>query len=412
MLLSDGSGLTSRQTARLLHADGHTVGVVSPDPIALARWTKAVRQWHRVPRFGDNPIAWLEAATRIAVEGRYDVVLPTQEQVTVISWAIERGVWPAQVGTAVPGFEALRQVQDKLAAAQTLARLHLRRPRWSRLGEFSDALTWTHYPAYVKVPVGTASSGVRRVSGPAELYDVLDTPAFASALETSGVLVEEAIRGPLVMIQSVFDHGQLLAFHVNRRDAEGAGGGASRKRSIDLPALRETIETVGGDLAWHGALSADAVLGPTGPVIIDINPRLVEPGNAWCSGVDLVGTLLALCAGSPGPLQPTSRPDVHTHQLLLAVLGAAEHTGSRRAVWAEALTAVRRQGAYRDSREELTPGAWDPLSAVPVVVALALTSVRPRLGRLLAASSTGAYAITPEGWAQLGRCTRADDHNG
>ena len=46
---------------------------------------------------------------------------------------------------------------------------------------------------------------------------------------------------------------------------------------------------MGESLSWHGALSLDVVLAPDGPRVIDVNPRLVEPGNAWRAGVDLVG---------------------------------------------------------------------------------------------------------------------------
>jgi hypothetical protein len=60
---------------------------------------------------------------------------------------------------------------------------------------------------------------------------------------------------------------------------EGASGGASHKRSVDLPAVRNDLSRIGADLHWHGALSADAILADGGPVHIDINPRLVEPAK-------------------------------------------------------------------------------------------------------------------------------------
>ena len=41
---------------------------------------------------------------------------------------------------------------------------------------------------------------------------------------------------------------------------------------------------LGQRLARRGALSADAILTAAGPVYRDINPRLVEPANAWRRG--------------------------------------------------------------------------------------------------------------------------------
>jgi biotin carboxylase len=49
-------------------------------------------------------------------------------------------------------------------------------------------------------------------------------------------------------------------------------------------------------LDLHGALSMDLVVADRGPVIIDVNPRLVEPANALAAGVDLVAAMLTLRA--------------------------------------------------------------------------------------------------------------------
>ena len=113
------------------------------------------------------------------------------------------------------------------------------------------------------------------------------------------------------------------------------------------------------------------IIGPDGPRFIDINPRLVEPVNALASGVDLAGALVEVAraparSGSVQP-QPAAVPGARTHQLLLAVLGAA-HQGGRRDVARELVHAVLHRGEYRGSREELTPGRGDPLAPLPVTV--------------------------------------------
>jgi hypothetical protein len=105
--------------------------------------------------------------------------------------------------------------------------------------------------------------------------------------------VQAPAVGPLVMVQSVFADGQMIASHTNPRVREGASGGASHKRSINLPDVRDQMAMPGARLGWREALSADVILlTDTGPVYIDINPRLVEPGNAWRAGVDLAGALI------------------------------------------------------------------------------------------------------------------------
>ena len=44
-------------------------------------------------------------------------------------------------------------------------------------------------------------------------------------------------------------------------------------------------------------------------MIIDVNPRLVEPANAFFSGVDLLGAMLELAVGGEPDVRPTGRPE-------------------------------------------------------------------------------------------------------
>jgi hypothetical protein len=165
--------------------------------------------------------------------------------------------------------------------------------------------------------------------------------------------VQQPAAGPLVMAQSVFAAGELVAFHACERVREGTAGGASHKLGRQLPRVREHLTRLGAALGWHGALSADVILGAEGPFFIDINPRLVEPANALASGVDLTGALLEVALTGSSRPQPDGVPGVRTHQLLLAVLGAAQR-GRRRDVAGELADAMLRRGSYRDSRELTT----------------------------------------------------------
>jgi carbamoylphosphate synthase large subunit len=266
VLLSDGAGLTARQCATLLSAVGHRVEALSPDLLCLGRLTRHVRAVHRVPGLGADPDGWLDAALAVAVRRRCDLLLPVQEQVTVMSLARER-IASAGLLTAVPDFAALRQVQDKVSAYRTLARLGLPQPAASVLTSPDDLAGVGPLPVFVKTPIGTASAGVRRIASERDLC------RYAVRLDwRQPVLVQQPARGPLVMVQSVFAHGELVAFHACERVREGASGGASHKRGISLPAAREHLATLGAALNWHGALSADVIVTAAGPQFIDVNP--------------------------------------------------------------------------------------------------------------------------------------------
>jgi hypothetical protein len=400
VLLSDGSGLTARQTAAQLADAGHRVEVLSPDPLCLARFTRRVhRVWH-VPAYGADPLRWLEAALRVYRDAAMDLLFPTQEQVAVLS-ASPGLLRDAGVRTAVPPFAALAQVQDKISANGTLAAAGLPQPEGTVLATPAEVTRWARFPVFMKLPVATASTGVRRITGPGQLSAFAADAEAAGAFGDGGVLAQRPADGPLVMAQAVFANGELVASHTCLRVREGAGGGASHKRSVDLPAVREHLGRLGRRLGWHGALSADAILTADGPCYIDINPRLVEPGNARRAGVDLVTPMIGLAAGGVPAVQPPGRAGVATHQLLIAVLGAAQQTGRRGPVLAELLAAARHRGAYRDSAEELTPLRGDLRAAAPLALAAAATLARPASWPWFVGGSVRNYALAPEGWRQL-----------
>jgi hypothetical protein len=400
VLLSDGAGLTSRQCATLLSQAGHRVEALAPDPLCLGRLTRHVRKVHAVPGIGADPLGWLAAALDVAGRRHADILLPVQEQVTVMALARERIVGTGLL-TAVPDFAALRQVQDKVAAFGTLTRLGLPQPRASVVTSRAALESIDELPVFVKTPIGTASAGVRRVTTRAELLEQAARLDFRD-----GILVQQPASGPLIMIQSVFASGELVAFHACERVREGTGGGASHKRGISLPAARAHTAALGKALNWHGGLSADMILAADGPLFIDINPRLVEPVNAFVSGVDLVGALVEVARSGTGTPRPPGTPGARTHQALVAIVGAAARTGRRADILREVASALTRSGDYRHSAEELTPVRWagagaDPVTVIPAVAAVLATLIRPAAWDHFASGATSAYSLTPAAWHAL-----------
>ena len=408
ILLSDGASLAGRQCATVLSRAGYQVEALCAEGLCLGRMTRHVRRVHRVPGIGADPFGWLEAALDVAAQRHAEVLLPVQEQVAVMSLARGR-IEAAGLRTAVPDFGALARVQDKVSAFGTLTETGLPQPPAVVAASRADLEAAGELPAFVKTPVGTASAGVVRVQTRAELRQLAARYERDGVFEAGGVLVQQPADGPLVMVQSVFSRGELVAFHACQRVREGTGGGASHKLGLDLPEAREHLATLGAALRWHGALSADVIGDRAGVVFIDINPRLVEPVNALASGVDLVRALVEVARTGTSRPQPPGRPGERTHQLLLAVLGAAQHRG-RREIARELLNAMARRGDYRGSREELTPGGGDLLAALPVMLIAAATLARPAAGRHFTGGSVGAYSLTPAAWQALTAADAAQRH--
>ena len=292
------------------------------------------------------------------------MIFPTQEQVTVLSHQLPR-LRHAGLVTAVPPFASLAQVQDKLSALRTLARLEVPQPRTIVVQDPSEATDWSSFPAYVKAPVGTGSAGVRRVTDATGLTEAVRHFIATGARSDGGVLVQEALTGTFVMAQCVFDSGSLVAFHANERVQEGANGSAAAKSSMDAPGLRTDLVRLGQALDWHGALSVDAIVVDARAYVIDVNPRLVEPGNALAAGTDMVSALLAVALGTRPVTAPPSRAGVHTHQFLMALLGTAQRTGRRRSVLAEIVRGLRRRRRVRRFNGGAAPLGGGPADGDP-----------------------------------------------
>lgn len=409
ILLTEGSGLTSRQVAGLLRAKGHDVGVLSCDPRGLTRFTRSVTSWYPIVAFGSAPLEWLDTALDIYQAEGYDLLFPTQEQVAVLA-ARPKQLADAGVITGVPAFESILAVQDKVAARATLSRFDLPQPESEVLTSSDELAAWNRFPVYIKTPIGTATNGVHRLDKPAELHHLsarLDADVFGDG----GVLAQMPASGPLIMVQAVFCQGRLLAFHANLRIRQGASGSASHKRSIREPQTRRMVQELGEALCWHGALSFDVILTDDGPSIIDINPRLVEPMNAHHSGVDLVGAMIDVAQNDHPVERSDGQPDINTHQLLLAILGAAQNNRGRRGVATEIVSAVAGRNHYSDSAEELTPFRMagrrrDWLAPIPLAASALAALVAPKSWRHLAANSVSNYALSPPAWRDIQRHTQ------
>ena len=122
-----------------------------------------------------------------------------------------------------------------------------------------------------------------------------------------------------------------VGYHAYRQVAAGVGGGEAIKQSVSRPVVRAYLENIGAHLRWHGALSVDTIMPVhgTAPLLIDCNPRLVEPMNAYRAGVDLVGLLLLDLARRDAGRIAGSRPGVRRIWRCRRCWGCASRGGTR-----------------------------------------------------------------------------------
>ena len=345
----------------------------------------------------DDPAGFLRFVEELLATRHFDVLLPIHEQGFL--FARVRPRLEERVALALPDFESYRAAHSKAGFSRLLSELGLPQPATrivKSAGELRDAI---NFPCLVKTSVGTASRGVWFVHNEADLEAALQELSLqdvsANGAFADEVLVQEFVAGATEKAQAVFCRGKLVGFHAYRQIGAGAGGGEAIKQSVSRPEMRTSVALIGERLAWHGALSVDYVLreDDATPLLIDCNPRLVEPMNACLAGVDLVALLLRISRGETPAVADESRKGVRTHLAMQALLGCALRGGTRRDILRECWRLVTGSGPYAESAEELTPLRLDWISAVPLAMTAMLLLVAPNFAVTLTRRGWGAHLL-------------------
>ena len=392
VLVSEGSSTSAREAITILGLSGHHVEVCDPSLWCLSRFSRFVRKFHHCPGLRTDPAGYLAFVERLIETGGFDVLLPTHEQGFLFARVRER--LEGRIGLALPDFESYRTAHSKAGFSRLLDRLALPQPPTQIVTSAQALREVIRFPAVVKTSVGTASRGIWFVRHAEDLEDAL-RDLVASDAFTDEVLVQDLVAGTTEKAQSVFCRGEMLGFHAYRQVAPGVGGGEAIKQSVRRLQVCRFLEAVGRSLDWHGALSVDFIMphDDATPLLIDCNPRLVEPMNAYRAGVDLVGLLLGLSRGeAPEPLA-AGREGVLTHLAMQALLGAASRGATRFDIVRECGQLAAASGPYAGSREELTPVGLDWISAVPLAMTVGLLLASPSFATKLARGGFGAHLL-------------------
>jgi predicted ATP-grasp superfamily ATP-dependent carboligase len=396
VLVSEGNSTSAREAITILGLSGHLVEVCDPSRYCLARFSRFVRKFHRCPGLRDDPMGFLAFVEHLLSARHFDVLLPIHEQGFLFARVNAR--LSDRTALALPDFENYRIAHNKAGFSRLLDQLGLPQPVTQIVRSETELRALVRYPSVVKTSVGTASRGIWFVHNAGDLEGVV-RDVSAQGLSANGtfadeVLVQDFVAGITGKAQAVFNRGQLLGFHGYRQIAAGAGGGEAIKQSESRADVRNYVATIGQRLGWHGALSVDYILADAAtPLLIDCNPRLVEPMSAYLAGVDLVGLLLAISQGKTPEAAPLSRDGVRTHLAMQALLGCASRGGCRRDIARECWHLAAGGGAYAGSAEELTPLRMDWISVAPLVAMAIALLAQPKLAATLARKGWGAHLL-------------------
>jgi biotin carboxylase len=370
---------------------GYRVDLLDPNPLRLGRLSRFVRRFHRCPRFGQDPRAYLAFVFACLDQERFDVLYPAHEQAYLFARALAR--LTPRVGVPVAPFELFQRLQTKVAFAGVALEFGLPTPV-TRVVREPDALraSLVAGSCYVKTSIGTASRGVWRVDRDRALGPILRQLEADRAFD-DGVVVQQAVDGRLERVQAVFDTGRLVAAHACRQAVASIGGGDVQKESVEKSSVLADVQRLGEGLRWHGGLSLDYIVDSSGRhYFVDCNPRLAEPGNALTAGLNLPVLLVRLALGEhPAAIPP--RAGGRSHMAIQALLTVAAQTRSRAAVLREVAALVGHRGRYRGSVESLTPG-WDPPSTIAATAVASALVIWPGAAPRIAARTVADYALT------------------
>ncbi len=395
ILLTEGSSSSARQTLYNLDA---TVDIVDPSPLCQCRFSSRIRKCYRCPHYSRDPAAYLRFLVKRIQEGKYDVLLPTHEQVYLLSYFRES--FERHVGLAVPEFDALQRMQSKVEFSRLMTELGLPTPRFQVVSHEADLDSISEYPCYLKLAHGTGGLGVERIESLEQLkHAFAKFKRLGVVPDDAEVIVQQPAYGTPSVVQSVFQHGRLIAAHCSENRLVGLGGGQMFRESAKHDAVWPDLQHLGEKLRWHGPLFLEYFYHPESGQVqyFEANPRIGETVNARLCGVNLCDLLVKISLGEQVATALPTRPGVQSHNGFQVLLAKAIGGANRRELFAEAWRMMRHAGAYKGCENETTRPSEDLWSVIPATAVALQLFVRPQLAPRIVESTIANYSLTEKG---------------
>jgi biotin carboxylase len=199
------------------------LGVDVPTP-GKQRFDQARREYAEHPLAGIAELVWvagdrheeiLERVIRWGESHRIRAVLAFGEDF------VEAAALVADhLGLPSPGLRASRVCRNKLLQRRYLAKWSPRSRLLPPAARAEIAASWEEFPAVLKPTGREASSGVRRVAGPAELLSILDDGYDAD----EPLLLEQLVAGHEVSVETLVQDGRVVFASVTGKRTNERGG--------------------------------------------------------------------------------------------------------------------------------------------------------------------------------------------
>jgi predicted ATP-grasp superfamily ATP-dependent carboligase len=181
-----------------------------------------------------------------------------------------------------PGATAVRRAADKSRLPRRLARLGISHPETSLIAPgIDDARAVARrlgYPVVVKPARGAGCCGVALARHPSELTRALD--AANGARGTGPLVMQRYVRGRAASVSLVANGRSAVPLAVNAQRVTASAGFSYRggvtpfDHPLAAAAAMAAARTCAAIPGLRGYVGVDLVLADSGPVVIEVNPRL------------------------------------------------------------------------------------------------------------------------------------------
>ena len=213
------------------------------------------------------------------------------------------------------GAAAVRIAADKSRLPRRLAGIGLDHPETALIASRTDARLAARglgYPVVVKPARGAGCHGVRLARRESELTDALDAAHRANG--TGPFVMQRFVRGRPASVSLVADGRRAVPLAVNAQRITAAaafayGGGSTPFEHPGTAAAADAaVRTCAAFPGLRGYVGVDLVLTDSGPVVIEVNPRLTLAylGLRAVFKENVASLALAACDGRL-PARPVAR---------------------------------------------------------------------------------------------------------
>jgi predicted ATP-grasp superfamily ATP-dependent carboligase len=278
VFVTDGHWRKTLAVVRSLGKRGLAVTVGESSRVATALFSKYCSRRVVYPSVRRHPEAFLAFLRQELEEGRYDLVIPMEEE-TLLLLAQHREEFAPVARFPMPPYQAIARARDKGWLLRHASQQGIPIPRTSWVEDVTDldAIKDSISPPWVIKPrVSSGSYGIAYVERGEDLPEAYRKVHNRFPFP----LIQERIppEGEAFGVSALLDHGNhVKASFVHRRLREYpiTGGPSTLRESISHPRIEELGIRLLQSLDWYGVAMVEFKVDPRDnqPKLMELNPR-------------------------------------------------------------------------------------------------------------------------------------------